>query len=625
MGVLNIGSSALTAAYTQLQTTSHNIANAQTPGYSRQETILQASSARFSGGMFVGGGVEAVAVRRQYNAMLTREVHAATAAMAAGDARAGAMTRLEAFFNDSEAGIGVLHDELRQSLADVVNQPFDPAARTVSLARASSFAGRISDTDRALDNLRNDADLELRQHVSTLNDELEALADVNRRIAVQQGSQNAPNDLLDERDALVESINSHLKANAHINHDDTVSLFAATGHALVVGEDASRVELGTDVLDPERLQLSISTGGEPVTLNAQMLAGGAASGLLTFRNDDITMARAQLGRFAAAVGTAYNDQQKLGIDLNGDQGRDLFALGAMRSVASLNNAGNADISVAIDDASVLKASDYQLDYDGATFTLTRLADGVQSSFAALPQTIDGLQIGLTGGAAAAGDRYTLKTASAFSGGFAVTMGSPQEWAASYAAVPVLGQANAGSLTVGDFAVIADDANVAADVSIVFTGANTFDVTGTGTGNPTGLTYTAGETISFNGWSISLDGSPAIGDRVDVRATTDGLADNRNARRLLAVGEERMVDGQTAAEAFGSVLGEIGSEVFTANTDLRQADIWQTNATAARDEVSGVNLDEEAARLIQYQQAYQAAAKVIAAAQNMFDSIVGIMR
>ncbi|MEZ5649138.1 MAG: flagellar hook-associated protein FlgK [Burkholderiaceae bacterium] len=624
MGVLNIGASALNAAYTQLQTTSHNIANAQTPGYSRQETVLQASSAQFTGGMFVGGGVEAVDVRRAYNAMLTGEVNAATAARSESGARAQAMTRLESFFNDRESGIGVLHDELRQALADIVNQPFDPAARTVALARANTFAERVTDTDRALDSLRNDADLELRQNVRSLNDELAELADVNRRIATQQGSQASPNDLLDQRDALVEGINARMKANAHINTDGTVTLFAATGDALVIGEDAMRISVTSDTLDMERLRLSIATGDEPVVLNDRMLAGGAIAGLLAFRNQDITMARSQLGRYAAAVGSAYNEQQRLGLDLNGDAGRDLFSIAAARTVASTDNTGTADFAIAIDDATALKASDYELVYDGSDFTLTRQSDGVQRTFASLPQTVDGLEIAVASGAVAAGDRYTLKTASAYAAGFEMALGSPREWAAAYASAPVLGQGNTGSLTVGDFAVRGNDPNLAADVSIVFTGPNSFDVTGTGTGNPTGVAYTPGGKISFNGWEIELNGTPAAGDRVDLSAIGDSLADNRNARRLLDVGDSRMVDGQTAAEAFGAVLGEIGSHVFSVNTDLHQSEIWQTNATAARDEVSGVNLDEEAARLIQYQQAYQAAAKVIAAAQNMFDSIVSIM-
>ena len=625
MGILNIGASALTAAYTQLQTTSHNIANAGTPGYSRQETVLEPASAQFGNGVFIGGGVRVETVRRQYNAHLTREVHAATAAAAESDVRAQSMARLEALFNDNEAGIGVLHDELRQSLADMVNQPFDPAARTVSLARAGAFADRVNETDRQLDTLRNDTDEALRQAVRQLNADLGALAAVNGRIAATQGNESSPNDLLDERDALVERINGSLKATAHINQDETVTLFAATGDALVIAGDAADISIMTDPGDPERLRLAIDTGAQPVTLNESMLGGGKTAGLLTFRNDDVRLARSQLGHYAAAVAGAYNEQQALGLDLQGNVGQDLFTIGSARSVAATDNGGNATFGVAIDDPSALKASDYQINYDGAQYTLTRLSDGQSQSFATLPQTIDGLRITLDAGAAAAGDRYTLKTASAFGGGFQVAMRSPDEWAAAYASLPVLGQSNAGSLTVAAFDVVGQDPDVAQDVSIVFTGPNTFDVTGPGTGNPTGVAYTPGQPIEFNGWRIELDGTPATGDRVDIGAPVDTVADNRNARRLLDVGEARLVDGQTPAEAFGSLIGVIGSQSFSVTTDQRQSRIWQTNAVAARDEVSGVNLDEEAARLVQYQQAYQAAAKVIASAQNMFDSILSIMR
>lgn len=625
MGVLSIGSTALNAAYTQLQTTAHNIANVNTPGYTRQETVLEPAATQFGSGVFIGGGVQASDVKRSYNAHLTRELNSAAASLAESEVRSQSMARLEGLFADDEGGVGVLHDELRESLADLVNQPFDPAVRTVALARGEAFASRIDELDRALDGLRNDADLALEQEVSALNNDLRALADVNRRLATLQGNEVSPNDLLDQRDLLIERINHGIKATAHINQDETVTLFAGSGDALVLAEDAARVMVVSDVNDPEKLRLGVLTEDQPVPLNERMLGGGAVAGWLRFRNDDIDLARSKLGQYAAAVGSAYNSQQALGLDLDGNAGSAVFTIGQARSVGAVDNAGDAQFAIAIDDAGALRGSDYQLAFDGAQFTLTRLEDGEQQTFAALPQTVDGLTIDLGSGAVAAGDRYTLRTASAFSGGFELAMRSGDEWAASYAAMPVLSQFNEGSLSVGGFEVTAQDPNVAAPVSLVFTGPNTFDVSGAGTGNPTGVAYVPGQTFSFNGWEITLTGTPAAGDRIDVAAPTDPVADNRNARALLAIGETRLVDGQTPSEAFGALVGRIGSEVYSTNTDHRHAQIWHTNAKSARDEVSGVNLDEEAARLIQYQQAYQAAAKVIASAQSMFDAILTIMR
>ncbi|MEZ5739200.1 MAG: flagellar basal body rod C-terminal domain-containing protein [Burkholderiaceae bacterium] len=92
-----------------------------------------------------------------------------------------------------------------------------------------------------------------------------------------------------------------------------------------------------------------------------------------------------------------------------------------------------------------------------------------------------------------------------------------------------------------------------------------------------------------------------------------------------IGTDNVVGGDTPSGAFGSMISTIGGRAFTAANDLQQSTTWQQSAVSARDSVSGVNLDEEAARLIQYQQAYQAAAKVIATSQDMFDTLMSVTR
>ncbi len=136
-----------------------------------------------------------------------------------------------------------------------------------------------------------------------------------------------------------------------------------------------------------------------------------------------------------------------------------------------------------------------------------------------------------------------------------------------------------------------------------------------------MAYAPGDTISFNGWSLVLDGTPADGDTITVSAPADPASNNANAARLLGLADRGIVGGKTVTHGYGDLVAGIGARAQAAEAGERASTAWRQSATGARDEVSGVNLDEEAARLIQYQQAYQAAARVITASQQMFDALI----
>ncbi len=623
MGVMDIGASALRTAYTRLQTTSHNIANASTPGYSRQDALVEARASSYSGSGFLGGGVSVMTVERTYSQHLTRELNSATAQQSADKARADALSRLDSLFADSENGIGARYDSLNASLADMVNQPYDESARTVAMQRAGDLAQSLSSTDSELARLSDDSALQAKGTITDLNARLKDLAALNNRIGAANGSLHSPNDLLDQRDALIEKINGSIKVSTHINEDQTASLFASTGDALVLKQDAAVLGLDTDSKDPDRLRVTVEMGNNVLPLKDELITGGALAGQLQFHNDDLRAARARIGQLAGSIAEGYNRQQALGVDADGIAGGPLFQIGAGQAVAATTNDGDATFEVTMADGSALKASDYKLELEGGAYKVTRLSDDTETILSTLPDTVDGVRFELTGGAMAEGDSFAIRTGTAFASGFAMRLASPDDWATAYPAVPSLGADNQGSVAIADFAVTDVDANVASPVTISFQADGRLAIDG-GSGGPlTDVEWTSGEPVEVNGWSITLTGTPQAGDTVTVGATKDLSADNRNARALLALSENGMVDGLSASDAVGAMVGEIGSRSQAANNLLTQSESWATGARAARDEVSGVNLDEEAARLLQYQQSYQAAAKVIATAQNMFDSLLSI--
>ena len=215
----------------------------------------------------------------------------------------------------------------------------------------------------------------------------------------------------------------------------------------------------------------------------------------------------------------------------------------------------------------------------------------------------------------------MRSATSFAAGFARTLSSGARLATGYAASVERAANNAGDVTASAFAVDAPDPNLAQPVTLTFTSAGAFDVNGVGTGNPAGVAYTPGSPISFNGWVLTLRGTPQPGDRIEIVPTVDPAADNRNARALVGLADRPLAGGASFVDAFAAMLADVGTRTQSARAAQSVSSRLQQDAEAAQAQQSGVNLDEEAARLMQYQQMYQAAAKIIQAAQSMFDSLL----
>jgi flagellar hook-associated protein 1 FlgK len=618
--LMRIGSSAMNAAYAQLQTTGQNIANASTPGYVRREVVLAESGSNSSSG-FVGRGVDVTAVRRVYDQFLVRESVSSRSSAAQDTARSDALTRLDTLFADSKSGLGAAFDDLVGAFTDVSARPSDPAARSTVLTRAETFANRAARLDTQLLELRDAAQGRMQSEVSAANETLGSLAAINRRISDANSAGGQPNALLDQRDKLLGDLNKSLRANATFGADGTITVTSQTGEPLVVGGNASKLALTIDPLDTSKRSLSV-VRGNGVTLPMDVgQIGGTLAGLMKFSNEDIDSARAQIGRITASVAGAFNAQQALGLDATGVAGQPLFALGAPSAVGAAANVGNAQFGIAIADSKALKASDYEIGFDGTQYAVTRLSDGVVTNFASMPQTFDGLTLSVGSGAPAANDRYLVRSATAFASGARSLLTSQQRLATAMPVVTETGASNGGDLRAAALDITTIGATTAATVNITFTGPNTFSVSGAGTGNPTGLSYSPGMQLSFNGWTLKLDGSPVAGDTMRVSGTPNPAADNRNARVMQGLGDAALADGASIIGRYSELIGDIGSRTQSARAQGDMSQRLYDDAERARNEMSGVNLDEEAARLMQYQQAYQAAAKVIAAANEMFRSLL----
>jgi flagellar hook-associated protein 1 FlgK len=623
--LLNIGSSSLAAAQGALSTVSHNIANANTPGYSRQEAVLSTAGGLYTGSGFFGRGVDLTTVRRQYDQFLTTAVQSASAVSAADAARVSGLDGLDATFGNSELGIGASVDALFAAAGDLANRPSDLSARQAFLARAGQLTERVVGVGQQLAELGRAADGRLVQDAGQVNQRLTEIHQLNGQIAQAHASGQPPNDLLDQRDAALQALNGLLTVHTVAQDDGTLSLFTASGAPLLVGNQQARLDAAPDPADPSRSALRLTVGTIAQWLDPAALGGGSLAGTARLRDQDLAGALNQVGRLAQVIASAVNSQQSLGVDMDGKPGVALFTVPGPVTVPHAGNSAAGALSASVADPSALQPSDYQVAWDGAAFTITRLADGQASTVAALPATIDGLAF-LGTGTPAAGDSWRVKPLAAAATGLATRPATPRQLATGFAATVEAATGNQGGATASAFQVVRASADNVLPVSITFNSPpSTFNVSGLAAGNLTNVPYTAGQRVpaaaDYNGWVLTLDGVPAAGDRFDIKPVTAPGSDNRNALALGALAGLGLVGGATINEAYAALLGDVGNRVQSGRDSLDVSSRLQADAVGRQQNVAGVNLDEEAANMLRYQQAYQASARIIQASQSLFDALL----
>ncbi|MEO5770499.1 MAG: flagellar hook-associated protein FlgK [Burkholderiaceae bacterium] len=639
--LMSVGMRAMAANFAALQTAGHNIANANVEGYSRQQVELATAQGQDTGAGFFGRGVDIETVTRSHNAFLTREAAAASSQSAADAARLAQLDRLEAVFPTGVSGLGYAAGEFLNSMVDLASRPQDSSTRQVVLARADDVASRFSAAAAQLDNLQTGVSQDLQNGVAAVNGLAQRIAQVNDSIAQAQGSGQPPNDLLDQRDQLIAELSEHLQVTTIAADDGTLGVFMAGGQRLVLGTQASTLRLLPDAFDVSRSRLAVIESGIVRPLPEGVVGSGSLGGLLRFQNEDLVAARNQLGQMATALSTAVNAQQALGLDLRtpAGSGGPLLVVGAPTALPASTNgrdaAGNfiSSVSLAVADAQALQASEYALRTDPAnagSYLLTRLSDGLERSIAS-GDTVDGLTVTVGPPAPAATDRFLLQPFTRAANEMRSVMSDPRGLAAASPLEAVRDVANAGTARVAALTIADASVNPQLTASIDFSDANgsyswtlrdqtTNALVSSGAGS-----WSAGVPIALNGFELQLDGVPAAGDTFSVARTASPQASNGNALALAALRDAALVGGRNVTDAYASLIAGVGVKVQSARTSADISEGVAASARAQQTGEAGVNLDEEAARLLQFQQSYQAAAKILQVAQSLFDTLLDVTR
>ncbi len=676
MSLLNIGMSGLSSASTSLSVTGNNIANVDTAGYSRQQTVQGTKASLQYGNVFIGTGTTLADVRRVYNAYLDSQLQTTTSLNSDSAAYLAQVTPVDATLSDSNTGMTAVLQKFFTSMQSVAASPADDTARQTVLTGAQALSSRFNSIAKQL----NDQNTTINGNLSDLSSQVNKLASsialYNQKISEISTSGGQPNDLMDMRNESVRQL-SELVGTQVVTRGTNYDIYVGSGQPLVMGNTTNTLETVPSKTDPSRSALQLNRGSSTIDITS-VVSGGEIGGLLRYRNEVLDPAINELGRVALVVADQINSQQAQGIDKNGDFGSAIFsdinsaALISQRSIAqSTNSAGSGNLNVTISDTGKLTTNDYQVTFTSATDYSVRRSDGTDmGSFSTTTSpalVIDGFSLALDGtGSMSVGDTFKVTPTRSGASDIQTVLSDSKKIAAAAPLTGATSANNKGTYTQPTLTSKVDiyDATASADlqtglkystpVKLVFDAAASgtqgytlFDAQGnnigTGTivpgqsntlslqvnmvdasGNAINDTSGVQKTFSFE---TTVGGTPNKGESFTVSLTGAASSDNRNAQATIDLQTKQTVDtgstskGISLTDAYGKLVTNVGAKAAQGTTDSEATTALLTQAKSARDSVSGVNLDEESANLVKYQQYYTASSQIIKAAQEIFSTLI----
>jgi len=616
---LNVAAGALNTNQSVLQVIGHNIANANTVGYSRQSVSLSAVEGQRRGSGYFGNGVNITSVSRSYDMFLTKQANSTQSVASADALRYQKLQQVESLFPLGDGGLGTALNSALNAWVDVQASPADSTARQVVIDRASELAGRIRETALRLNEIGETAKLQSNEVAKSINLMAEQIASLNDKITRAVSSGTTPNDLLDQRDKLVADLGKKVPVTTIGASDGSMTVLVASSYPLVMGKNAAKLSVERDPLDSNNRQNVKFVQGTTVTqIPDDFLVGGELKGLQDFINNDLPGTQAELGRMALALAVGINEQHTSGLNQSGAAGGDFFSY-ALKVVPDSSPPG---LSMDVSDHTALAASDYEVTFTSATTaSVKRLSDGVEFASSGLPLTFDGLTLSQSAGATP-GSKFLLRPAADAARTLDVAISSPSDLAVASSVGITPGAGNSGSLTIEGVSQIASPAG-SLPIAIAFNASGQISLGG-GAFQP----FTSGMPMEINGYSVTLRGTPATTDTFTVDALSAGAVrfNGGNAQAILALRDAVTFDGSTTlSDGYVGVFSAVASRLSESKFSAEFSTALAASAETQRANQAGVNLDEEAAKLIQFQQAYQASARYMTTIQGLFDSLMSAIR
>ncbi len=686
--LLSIGLSGLSASKTQLSITGHNITNVNTPGYSRQDASQATRSPQFSGAGYIGSGTSLVDVRRSYSEFLTSQLRSSTSLNSDVEAYKSQIDQLDSLLAGTTTGITPSLQKFFSALQTAAEDPANIPARQLVLAEAEGLARRFNTVYDRLSEQNSFTNKQMSAVTDQVNRLAGSIGSLNEAIAIAAANGKQPNDLLDARDEAVRQLSGYIGVTVVPQDDSSFNVFIGSGQPLVVGSTVAKLEVVPGQGDPNRHEVQFISGGSRQGITSQ-ITGGELGGLIRYREEVLDSTMNSLGRLALAVSDQVNTQLGQGLDLKGNVGEALFgdynneALAGLRAIAfgsnpSLNTVTPADASLKITETSVLTTSDYLLEYDGSIpsgYKARRLSDNQPMSvqldagvltFADAKGRDQGFSVQVSG-TPLVGDKFSLQPTRRGAADITAVLDQADQLAFAAPVRAEAGPQNSGTgkITQPDLVSVLDASNpeLAVDAKQAMEALQSYLGNGQllefgSDGNfslPAGVTsvpnlaaggFKSGQTNSVKlafetgGYkyelSIQLSGTPKAGDDFTLDFNQSGVSDNRNALKLVdlqskqTVGvsldaDGKVISGVSFTDGYGELVERVGTLTAQARMDSEATGSILKQATDNRDSLSAVNLDEEAANLIKFEQYYNASAQIIQVARSLFDTLISSFR
>jgi flagellar hook-associated protein 1 FlgK len=616
---IGISLTALQAIQQAIAVTSNNVANANTPGYDVESIELTALAQQSNGSLTIGAGVGVAGISRAFSQAETNQYNTSQSTLGSLNAQQNYTSQIDNLFGTTANGLTTALQTYYSGWSDVANNPTSTAARQALLGDAQSLASSFQSSSTQLNALNSDVNTRITADVSQINSYAQSIAKLNQQIVQGSGGGQTPNTLLDQRDQLVSSLSQLVGVSTTTDPNGSMNVFIGSGQALVLQDVTTTLTTVPDQFNASELQISSSALNGASISNS--ITSGDLGGLLQARSQVINPALNQLGQIATALSQSANAQQSSGLDLNGNFGANLFSVGGPQATASSKNTDATTASVSIANLGALTPDNYVLAYNGGAYTLTDSTTGGQVALSGTgtgPLTGAGLSIVLSG-TPAAGDQFLIQPTAQAASTLQVSLTDPSKIAAAGAVATSASDSNTGSATIASGTVLdAADPNLLATTTIEFTSPTTYSVNGVGS-----FAYTSGANIALNGWQTQISGTPATGDVFTVQSNVGGTGDNSNATAGANQQAQGILDGGSVSisGAVSGLVTAVGTQAQQVNTAQTAQTAVNSSAQAAVQSTSGVNLDDEAANLMQWQQAYQASAQVLTVASSLFTTLI----
>lgn len=637
--MLNTAVSGLLTFQRALSTTSHNIANVNTPGYSRQQVEINTMTPSFFGNTFYGNGVRVDEVTRSYEQFLTREVRDSTSVFERLQQFSELASQVDNILADPNGGISPALNEFFGAVQDVADDPSTSTARFAMIDMAQLLANRFDNINNRFENLQQNTTESIRSVVGEIDSLVTAIRDLNitlNEVRASGAATQQAGDLLDQRDLLLGQLAEKVDITVINEQDNHLSIFIGNGQTMLSGTEAFSLSAQVAAGDPGR-DVIVYNGLITVNDISSHLTGGELGGLLEFRDNVLEPTQNALGRTAIGLAETFNAQMRDGMDLNGNLGQDLFSYRPPQSIGFAGNIGTATVTTVVSDVTALSTDNYNLAFDGANWTLTSDSGSSASVANGAPATLvfEGLTLTIDGTTANSGDQFTIKPTNAAAGGLQVLISDAADIAAALPIRTSSSLSNLGSMEISS-GVVTD----VTDPGLLLPATFTFDNPATTLRSDVnvvvgGVPYAAGAAIPYsnnmtvdaNGWQINLSGTPQANDQLSVSPNVGGTGDNRNVLQLAGLQNQGVFDGgvNNFQQDYGALIGFVGSQVVAANFERDAEQVLLFQAVDRQTSKVSVNLDEEAADLIRFQQAYEATARIISSVQTMFETLLSSVR